>query len=469
MTLLMVFSLLVIGAVTVFFFKSQNDIYHQERLARKERSIKTEMMYFSKEVETQDGEDVVIREFEQELLRLSDVHRMEINIFNVKGQMLVSARPGEIHSEYMDRTVPDDALEELRQENRVVIPEYRDGHEYLSDYTVLKNAKSEPIAILNLPYRQDESVNQNDLPEFLGSISITYLFLFMAAIALTIVLSNSITKNLSVVSQKMQSVDLTKPNEPVLLNRDYEIVALVKSYKLMLEKLAESRDLLAKTEREGAWREMARQVAHEIKNPLTPIKLSVQHLQATSNFESSEWQDKFRTTMEMIIQQTESLSRIASEFSDFAKLHDGNLQRVNMVEAINDTAVLFSDIPAKIEVKSDGDAHWVMVDPDAIRRVLNNLVKNAKQALKETENPTITMTSTQVDDRIIVTISDNGSGVSKDSVDRIFQPNFTTKTSGTGLGLAICQQIVEQAGGKIWLDNNSENGATFRFEIPAVA
>lgn len=460
----MLVSLLVIGAVTVFFFQSQNEIYHQERLARKERAIKTEMTYFSKEVEMQQGQNVVIKEFEQEVLRLSDVHNLEINIYNVEGQMLVSARPGEIHSEYVDRQVPQSAIDRLKIQNRVVLQESRNNNLYLSDYTVLKNSSGAPIAILNLPYKQDKTVSQKDLPEFLGSIGLTYFFLFIAAIGITILLSNSITKDFTLLDERLQSVDLNSHNETIPWSNDDEIGSLIRSYNDMLSKLSESRLLLAKTEREGAWREMARQVAHEIKNPLTPIKLSVQHLQATSKFDDGNWQNKFNTTMAMIIQQIESLDRIASEFSDFAKMHQGSQEKVDVKKAIRDVVTLFSNSAVEFDTGGVEDGLFVHIDPDAFRRVLGNIIKNATQALNETQNPRITLRSNLVNDSIVIDVEDNGPGVPMDLLDKIFQPNFTTKTSGAGLGLAICQQILESANGQISL--MSVNPSIFQLSLP---
>jgi two-component system nitrogen regulation sensor histidine kinase NtrY len=469
MTTLMVTSLIVIGAVTIFYFQVQNDNYHQERLARKERAIKTEMAYFSKEVEIQQGTDVVLKEFEQEVLRLSEVHNMEMNIYNTDGEMLVSAHPGEIHSEYMDRRVPSTALEQLKETDRVVIPEQRDRHSYLSDYTLLKNATGQSIAILNLPYRQDLSVNQNDLPEFLGSIGLTYLFLFIAAIGITILLSNSITRNLSVLSEKLKTVDLNSHNEAIPWNNKDEIGQLISAYNEMLSKLEESRKLLAKTEREGAWREMARQVAHEIKNPLTPIKLSVQHLQATSNFVDEAWQSKFNSTMEIIIQQIESLNKIASEFSDFAKMHEGGHEQVNVSQAIYDVITLFSDSAVEFNYHPNTPDMYINIDPDAFRRVLNNLIKNAKQALEGQNNPLISIRAFRSGQNILVEVEDNGPGIPAELESKIFQPNFTTKSSGTGLGLAICQQIIEGAAGTISICTTNKQGATFQISLPSTS
>jgi two-component system, NtrC family, nitrogen regulation sensor histidine kinase NtrY len=469
MTALMVVSLVVIGLVTIDFFQTENYKYHQERLVRKERAIKTEMQYFSKEVELQGNTDVVIQTFEEEVLRLATVHNLEINVFNTKGQMLVSASPDTIHTEYLDRRVPPIALEQLSLTDRIVLPETRSERNYLSDYTLLRNSKGDRIAILNLPYERAQSLDQNDLNDFLGSIGLTYAFMFLAAIGMTIFLSNSITKNLAVLSDRMESVDFAAANKPIEWKRDDEVGKLVATYNTMLEKLAESREMLARTEREGAWREMARQVAHEIKNPLTPIKLSVQHLQATSSFDEREWREKFQKTMAMIINQIESLNKIASDFSAFAQMPKAAQENVNLATALADVQILFSDFNVPIEIKLSEELVQVWIDPDAFRRVLGNLVQNAIYAVSGMANPLILIRVQSAENKVVLEIEDNGTGIPKELESKIFQPNFTTKSSGTGLGLAICQQIIEQANGKIWFDSEEGKGTKFTIELPKTA
>lgn len=459
-------SLLVIGAVTVWFFNSQNEKYHEERLQRKERAIKTEMSYFTREVEIQGSADIVIKEFEEEVLRLSTIHNLEINVFNNDGEMMVSARPESIHSEYVNKKVPYSAYEELEHINRVVIPEREGTHNYLSDYTNLKNAKGERIGILNIPYVQDEERNEKDIEEFLSSIGIVYIFLFIGAMIITILLSNSITKNLAWLSQRIQTVDLNKVNESIEWRGDDELGSLVDAYNQMLHKLEESRSLLAKTERETAWREMAKQVAHEIKNPLTPIKLSIQHLQATANFEDEAWRDRFKKTMSMIIEQIESLNNIATEFSDFAKMPKANPEPTNLSKAVESVSILFSEGDYQLESNVEHENILSIIDGERFGRVLNNLVQNAKQAVQDRENPTVSIKLFVENDKAVLTVSDNGIGIPEEIKPKIFQPNFTTKSSGTGLGLAICQQIIQQAGGQITFESTLHVSTTFRVVLP---
>lgn len=458
-------SLMVIGGVTIWFFSAQNEMYHEERLQRKERAIKTEMSYFSREVEIQGSADIVMKEFEEEVLRLATIHNLEINVFNNNGEMLVSAKPDSLHSDYVHKKVPLTAYEELNHINRVVIPETEGVRNYLSDYTNLKNARGERIAILNIPYLQDDERNEKDLEEFLSSIGLVYIFLFIGAMIITILLSNSITRNIVLLSQRMQTVDLNKKNEPLSWQRDDEIGTLVEAYNQMLEKLEESRELLAKTERESAWREMARQVAHEIKNPLTPIKLSIQHLQATADFQNEAWHERFRKTMNTIIEQIESLNKIASEFSDFAKMPKANPEVTNLSKAAESASILFSEGGFNVECYIEKENIQSFIDSERFGRVLNNLVKNAKQASQEQEKPTVKINLITENQFVIISVEDNGPGIPEALKPKIFQPYFTTKSSGTGLGLAICQQIIDQAGGEISFA--SEPGKTvFTVRLP---
>lgn len=466
MLFIVVTSMFVIGVVTIWFFARQNSEYHQERLERKERAIKAEMTYFSKIVEAQENADVVVREFEQELLRLASVHRLEINFFNTSGEILLAARPDSIHSEYMNKRVPQSTLSDLQTVDRIVIPETEGTRQYLSDYTNLYNIHGDRIAILNIPYLQDSSINDKELEAFLGSIGLAYAVILALGILLSFLLSRSITRNLSALGDRMEQLDLTRETEPFNWESDDEIGTLVRAYNTMLLKLEESRDELAKQERESAWREMAKQVAHEIKNPLTPIKLSVQHLQATAAHDDPQWREKFKRTMQTIISQIETLSNIASEFSDFAKMPAASARKVDLTHIVAEAAVLFTDLPFHFETDLPDEPIYTHADPEQLGRVLNNLLKNAKHAVSERADGCVLLSLKRHNDRAVIAVEDNGVGIPDDIKANIFRPNFTTKSSGTGLGLAISRQIVESAGGEIDFESREGKGTIFRVRLP---
>lgn len=466
MLTLVIASLLIIGGVTIMFFKEQNESYHRERLERKERAIRKEMEYYSSEMEQQESMDVLFKEFEQQILRISNVHDLEINLFNTRGELMITSEWDKENSDYYQKRVPKLALERLQDTNRVVIPETEANKLYLSDYTLLKNNEGKVLAIMNLPYIRNRDLNKKDLQEFLGSLALVYVFIFLGAIGMVVLLSRSITKSLAILGEKMRSVAFTEKNTPLAWHTKDEIGTLVASYNIMLAKLEESREALARTERESAWREMAKQVAHEIKNPLTPMKLSIQHLMATAGDKDERWHQKFDRTMAMLIEQIESLSRIASEFSDFAKMPRPQVGELVLAEIYETMNVLYSDTPSGWVVTPPPATVKVKMDKDQLIRVLTNLVKNARQATAQQESSLITLTHKVNRDSVIIEVKDNGPGIPEEVKHKIFEPNFTTKTSGTGLGLAICKQILEEAGGSIHFESRPGLGTSFFVELP---
>ncbi len=466
MLTLVIISLVTIGGVTIWFFKEQNEEYHRERLERKEGAIRKEMEYYSSEMEMQDDMDVIFLEFEQQILRMSDVHDLEINIFNTRGALMISSEWEKEDSDYYRKEVPPEALKALGKTDRIVIPEVEDNRLYLSDYTLLKNRAGDVIAIMNLPYIRNRDLNRQDLEEFLGSLALVYVFIFLGAIGIIVLLSRSITSSLAILGGKMRTVAFTGKNEPLNWNTHDEIGMLVDSYNTMLGKLEESREALAQNERESAWREMAKQVAHEIKNPLTPMKLSIQHLQATSGNKDDAWKEKFDRTMAMMIEQIESLSRIASEFSDFAKMPKAQVGDVNVAEVFQSMDALYSEAHFKWHVDLPEPGTKVTMDKDRLTRVLTNLIKNAKQAMKNQPDASIALSYELSDKHITLSVKDNGPGMEAELQHKVFQPNFTTKTSGTGLGLAICKQILEEAGGSIWFKSTLGIGTEFFVRLP---
>jgi len=423
------------------------------------------MGFFSDHVSLQENNDIVIREFEEKVAQLAQVHNLQISVYNTQGEVLVTGVPDTGSLIPPLSNIPAEELARVHTEKRIVMEDPRDAN-VLSDYTLLTNQSNQVVGILHIPYFKDPSMSQQDLNAFLGSIGVVYIFIFIAAIGIIILLSNYITRNISLLIDRLQNVDLKGQNKLIELDSDDEIGALVHAYNLMLETLEKSRKQLALTERETAWREMARQVAHEIKNPLTPIKLSVQHLSATANYTDPEWQEKFNKTMEVIIQQTESLSLIATEFSDFAKLPKGSSSDIDLRTLVSDSAMLFNASEVEIVQRIPEYELVVHVNAERFGRVLTNLLQNAVQASAGKSDAQITLSMYQKDAMAVIEVQDNAGGIPADIQGRVFQPNFTTKSSGSGLGLAICKQIVEQSGGIISFESIADQGTTFSVEVP---
>ena len=245
-----------------------------------------------------------------------------------------------------------------------------------------------------------------------------------------------------------------------------EIGALVQEYNRIAIELNESAEELAKNEREVAWREMAKQVAHEIKNPLTPMKLSIQHLQRSANMNSDELKERIERTTTTLVEQIETLSNIATAFSSFAKLPSKELQQLDIIPILKNAVELYThSLLIKLEVPESLSTAAIMGDKGQLLRVFNNVIKNAVQATENNESPAIIVSIEDAENTYLVKINDNGTGITETQSERIFEPNFTTKSSGTGLGLAMSKSIVDHMNGKITFTSNENVGTTFQIEL----
>ncbi len=262
----------------------------------------------------------------------------------------------------------------------------------------------------------------------------------------------------------MKKISLGKPNEKISWKTDDEIGDMIKEYNKMIDELTDSAQILAKSERELAWREMAKQVAHEIKNPLTPMKLNVQYIQKAWQDKSPDWEEQLKRFSERLIEQIDALSNIATAFSDFAKMPQTEFTDVNIVEVINNAVELFYQ-GSKLEIEfvneTEQEKIYIKADKSQIVRVFNNLIKNAQQAMQDVTKQQIIIKLKPLDDNILIVVEDNGCGIPSEMEEKIFIPQFTTKTGGTGLGLPMIKNIIDATSGKIWFESEVGKGTKF--------
>jgi len=259
-----------------------------------------------------------------------------------------------------------------------------------------------------------------------------------------------------------------KTDEKIEWNKQDEIGGLVNEYNRMVDELAASAELLAKSERESAWRQMAQQVAHEIKNPLTPMKLSVQYLQKAWNEKTPDWDDRLNRFTQTIIEQIDSLSVIASEFSNFANMPRSHIAKEDMIEIINNSIELFNNTTKINFTLESQQPCMVIVDREQMLRVYNNLIKNSIQAIPNPDEGAIKIAINKNNAEYLIRFSDNGIGIPEDQKGKVFYPNFTTKSSGMGLGLAMVKSIIENAGGSISFESEPGKGTSFYISLPAI-
>jgi len=468
MIFLVVIASVLIAFITIYQFNEQAEDYHNKRLERKEEAIKSAISYeINRDTIRSLGSQVLPRILDKKLNEISDIHNLDINIYNLEGKLLRSS-----HVRFINDSTKTNLskkilnLIETNFDHRLVVPKTSvKGEKFKSSYSYIVDSENNRIGIIGVPYIQDNSFQDKELREFLLRLSFVYLLILVIAIAIAYFLSKYITKSLDYVSYKMKQTGLDRSNEKIILNNaSQEIHDLVNSYNFMIDQLQDSAVKLAQIERKHAWREMAKQVAHEIKNPLTPMRLTVQSFE--SNFDASDpnIKQKLHDYSESIIQQIDTMSSIASAFSNFAEMPSQKKEDLNVVEEVKKGLDIFHESyiyfhPEKKSIKAK-------LDKIQLTRIVTNLITNASHALKNKEDPRIDIRVFEKDEKVIIEVEDNGSGILEDDAPRIFEPKFTTKSSGMGLGLPMIKNIVEAYNGKISFTSKVDQGTIFKVVLP---
>lgn len=470
MLAVILFSLLFIGTTTIIYFNIQNESYHTERLKRKEHSVISSLNYFFNEAITETELNTISKDFEEEVRKLADINSIQINIYNLEGDILMSSNYDYSNPDYYKTSIPEKCLKGLNLTGERQVEELDKNN--ISTYSYLYSKKTNvPIAIVNLPYNRTENPDSNLLRPFLTVLIEIYIVLLLVASFVAYLLSNYITKSIRTISDKIKSVGINKVNEPIEWDKNDEIGVLVLEYNKMIDQLEQSTKKLAQSEREEAWREMAKQVAHEIKNPLTPMKLSVQHLERSLHSNDQDFELKMKNFSERMIQQIDTLSSIANEFSNFAKMPTSNMREIDLIKTLEASTFLFSnEEKTHLKYLNNCDKNpLVNGDVEQLTRVFNNLLKNAVQSIPDTRECEIEVAIELKASVFLIRIKDNGTGISDEQRVKIFTPNFTTKTSGSGLGLAMVKQIIDAHNGFIYFESVANEGTTFFVEIPFIS
>jgi two-component system, NtrC family, nitrogen regulation sensor histidine kinase NtrY len=472
--MLVIFSLIIsylfIAIISYNYIRSFYQQKNNEVLKEKSQSILIELEH---KLSVSDFRDKGISPYLYQLLeKFSAVFFSDINLYDVNGRLLASSRPEIFEKGLISELMNREAYEQLKFQNAMYfIHHERVGSgKYLSSYIPFHDSDGAPVAFLNLPYFAKET----ELREEISSFMLTFLnIVFMLtgfSVWMALILSRRMTQPLMMIQKKMQFIGLGKPNEKIAYEQQDEIGQLVKQYNQLIDELEVSARMLAQSERENAWTEMARQVAHEIKNPLTPMRLSVQYLQKAWNDNDPELGDKLKNTTQTIVEQIDTLSEIASAFADFASMPAKKPENVSLYKVIHHAITLFdNDHRFKIVFLNQLDySPIVLADQNSLIRVFNNLIKNAIQATEGLHQGTIQLTLSDESDFFIITIADNGKGMTDDQASRVFTPYFTTKTSGTGIGLSIVRNILQAIGGSISFKTEKGNGTTFTLKLPRI-
>ena len=468
MILLVLGASILIAGVTVFQYKHESEAYHKERLERKEQAIRENIKFViesTTHVVNTKNIPVILQE-RNKIYEISQVHDMELYIYDLNGKLLIKSN----ETFFRDTTntlISPNILKELEASpNRRFLKHSEvNNQKFQSSYTYINDSQFKPLAILYLPYLQDDKKLQKDLNDFLMKLGEVYLFMLLIAILMSYFLSKYITKSLKIVSGKIIETRLDKRNQKIEIdNAPHEIYALVAAYNSMIDELEESAVKLATGEREQAWREMAKQVAHEIKNPLTPMRLSVQSFQRNFDPNDPNIHFKIEEYSNTLIHQIDTMSAIASAFSNFAKMPAQQNEILNVPKIVKLALDIFNE--DYIIFTTEKDEILAKFDRTQLIRVVTNLVKNAIQALEGVANPKILVRVEELATMVSISVSDNGIGIAEENKEKVFEPKFTTKTSGMGLGLAMVKNLVETYGGSITLSSKRNKGTIFTVRFP---
>jgi two-component system, NtrC family, nitrogen regulation sensor histidine kinase NtrY len=467
-------SFIVIGIATIFFFIGRYKRNNIERLSKAMQIMNNQV-----QTEVKKGAlfDDMVKFYEagsNETLenmarRVAEIHGTDINFYDLQGNLVVSSNLIVYSKGILSEKMNPQAYYNLHNRNLVqfINDEQMGKVTYQSIYSPVRNEEGKAYAYLNIPSFDSQLELKREISNFLVTIINLNAFIFLIAGAIALFITNRITSSFTLIGDKMRAINLGKTNEEIPWHRNDEIGGLVTEYNKMVNKLEASAAQLAKSEREGAWREMARQVAHEIKNPLTPMKLSIQYLQKAIDNNSPNVKEMTSGVARTLVEQIDHLSKIAADFSQFANIGNSKNEVFDLHEMLSSLSSLYL-------ATENLEFHWQPVpqrimlfsDKTQLNRLFTNLLQNAVEASATNENKEISMTEELNGEFITIKITDNGDGIPPHIQEKIFTPNFTTKTSGTGLGLAMSKSIVEQAKGELWFETKEGEGTTFFVKIP---
>lgn len=409
-------------------------------------------------------------ELDNLLWRTANTFMIDINIYSTKGELIATSRRELFSSGIAPTLINPKALSELQNPlslNEIFIEENIGLLQYFSSYMPITNEQNQIVAYLNVPYFSDIKAKKETLLTSFVPITNIYMILILIAIGFSSLMARSITKPLLIISNNIKNIALGKNNKKINYPHNDEIGILVNEYNRMLDELAYSAEKLAASERENTWREMARQIAHEIKNPLTPMKLSVQYLVKAWDNRRDDFDKFIRKVSNTLIEQIDQLSFIASEFSSLAKTPHGEKSRINIYERLQNTVNLWSKTEnLTISLITDSEHIYILANGDQMTSIFNNLIKNALQAMPTERTAQIDIRVTTNADNVQITVTDNGNGIPAEIHEKIFKPNFTTKSTGMGLGLAIVNNIVLEHNGEISFTTKENEYTTFKIILP---
>lgn len=467
---------IILVALLSFGFATR--IYTSNQLQEKNESIlseKIQSVLIELEGPLKNADSItapLVDQISSMLTRLSYVFFTDINVYDLEGKLVATSQPKIYETGLMAPRMNAEAFVKItiNKKSDYIHEETIGSLNYLSAYVPFRNYNNDIVAYVNLPYFARQDALEEEITRLLVTLVNIFVLLLALSVIAAVIITDWITRPLQRLQRSLSRIELGRRNEQIEYKGSDVIASLVNEYNRKVAELEINAEQLARSERESAWREMAKQVAHEIKNPLTPMKLNIQLLQRAAAEGADDLEERFERTAESLIEQIDTLSQIANAFSNFAKMPRAEMAEVNLNKLISSAVDLYKELPgAEIRFEPYATSSPIVhADYNQLLRAVQNLIKNGLQACTDIENPLLTIRITKSEGAFVVEISDNGEGIPEEMQGRIFQPNFTTKSTGMGLGLAMVKSIVLNIHGKIWFETEAGVGTTFFIEIPTV-
>ena len=403
---------------------------------------------------------------ENKIYEIADINKHDIIIYDLNGNYLLSNKEPNLVAQ---KKMPKEIIAAIRKDGKRYDHKSYDDNlkaSIVSSYMVLKNNMLEDIAYVYFPYYHNESAYMSVFKHYFAYIIGVNLLIIFLSIWLSWIISNNLTNAITRFTSMISKINLFDKNlQPIRYYKNDELNALVKAYNKMISEIADQRERLSYIEKQSAWQEMARQVAHEVKNPLTPMKLMMQNFERKFDPNDPNNETKVKNLSGVIIGQIEVISRVATAFSEFAQLPKRNDEEINLNREIRNVLTIFSD--ENIFIHASHDNIMMKIDKDYLARIIINLVTNASQAKADNRKSVINVDIEKIEKRIKIIVNDNGVGISPDKLEKIFDPNFTSKNSGMGIGLTMVKRMVEDYNGTITVVSEVDKGATFTISMPS--
>ena len=459
------FSIIGSTAMSYLIIKKSTDEQSVTEMQSKFEALMKTLDYAVSHTNITQEKDLV-NILQNEIYEISDINKHDVILYDLQGNYLVSNKELNLVAQ---KKIPHETLMNvLESDKRVDVQEYdqKVGSNVTSSYMILRNNMLEPIAIVYFPFYHNDNIYAGAFNKYVQYIILVNLFLILLSIWLSWVISKNLTKTITRISELITRTTLFgREMKPIKYFQNDELSGLVKSYNKMIYQIEDQKMLLANKEREEAWREMAKQVAHEVKNPLTPMKLLIQNFERKFDKNDPEIDQKVRNLSRSLVDQIDLVATVASAFSEFAKLPPKNDEFFNLKEELENLVRVLND-DRNIYFHENKDLMPVRMDRIYLSRIFTNMITNAKQAVSEQRKSIINIDAELFNKKIIIVIEDNGIGIPKDKLEQIFEPNFTTKNSGMGLGLTMVKKMIEEYKGDISVKSEEGKGTKFTIILP---